>query len=155
MGGVASAARLAVANARLQAEVRARFAELTASRRRIVEAGDAQGRELARKLSQGPERRLNAVSRLLDDAAAEVTSPERDGLAEVLAELRHARAELRDFAQGIRPLSLSAGGLGAAVPLLAQRAPIPVTVSMAVDRNRLPASRPRHGDAAVVRRARS
>ncbi|MDQ3710505.1 MAG: hypothetical protein M3387_14615, partial [Actinomycetota bacterium] len=72
VGGVASAARLAVANARLQAEVRARVAELTASRRRIVEAGDAQGRELARELAQGPERRLEAVARLLDAAASPV-----------------------------------------------------------------------------------
>ncbi|MDQ4037464.1 MAG: histidine kinase, partial [Actinomycetota bacterium] len=134
VGGVASAARLAVANARLQAEVRARVAELTASRRRIVEAGDAQGRELAREVSQGPQRRLDAVARLLDDAASQVTGPGGDGLTEVVDELRNARAELRNFAQGIRPLALSAGGLAAAVPLLAQRLSMPVTVSVDVDR---------------------
>jgi len=40
---VASTARIAVSNARLQAEVRARVLELAASRRRIIEAADAQG----------------------------------------------------------------------------------------------------------------
>jgi len=125
---------LAVANARLQAEVRARVAELTASRRRIIEAGDAQGRELARELSQGPERRLDVVERLLDDASGQLTGPERDGLTDVQRELRNARAELRNFAQGIRQLSLSEGGLAVAVPRLAERVPIPVSLLVNVDR---------------------
>jgi len=132
--GVASVARLAVANARLQAEVRAWVDELTASRRRIVEAGDAQGRELARELAEGPERRLDVVARLLDDASGQLTGPERDGLTEVQHALRSARAELRNFAQGIRPSSLSEGGLAAAVPLLAERVPIPVSLSVKVGR---------------------
>jgi hypothetical protein len=55
---VASAARLAVSNARLQAEVRARVLEVAASRRRIVEAADAQRRRLERELRDGAERRL-------------------------------------------------------------------------------------------------
>ena len=44
--GVAAAARLAAANARLHAEVRTQLAELAASRRRIVEAGDDERRRL-------------------------------------------------------------------------------------------------------------
>ncbi|MDQ3505718.1 MAG: hypothetical protein M3446_08480 [Actinomycetota bacterium] len=132
--GVASVTRLAVANARLQAEVRARVDELTASRRRIVEAGDAQGRELARELAEGPERRLDVVAGLLDDASGQLTGPERDGLTNVQHELRNARAELRNFAQGIRPLSLSEGGLAVAVPLLTERVPIPVSLSVKVGR---------------------
>jgi signal transduction histidine kinase len=132
--GVAAVARLAVVNARLQADVRARVDELTASRRRIVEAGDAQGRELARELAEGPERRLDVVAQLLDDASGQLTGPERDGLTDVQHELRNARAELRNFAQGIRPLSLSAGGLAVAVPLLTERVPIPVSLSVKVGR---------------------
>ena len=49
---VASAARMAVSNARLQAEVRARVLELAASRRRIVDAADAQRRRLERELQR-------------------------------------------------------------------------------------------------------
>ena len=45
---VAAAARLAVANARLQAQVRSRVAEVAASRRRIVQAADTQRRGLER-----------------------------------------------------------------------------------------------------------
>src|SRR5262249_15588342 len=47
---VAAAARIAVANARLQAEGRSQLEELEASRRRIVEAGDTQRRRLEREL---------------------------------------------------------------------------------------------------------
>ena len=43
MSAVAAAARLAVANARLQAEVRQRVAEVEASRRRIVAAAESSG----------------------------------------------------------------------------------------------------------------
>ena len=58
---VAAATRLAVTNVRLQAEVLARAEQLAASRRRIVEAADAQRRRLQRELSEGAERRLAAV----------------------------------------------------------------------------------------------
>ena len=66
---VAAAARIAVANARLQAEAQGRATELEASRRRIVEAGDAQRRRLEQELRLGAERRLENVGALLADAA--------------------------------------------------------------------------------------
>ena len=53
---VAAATRLAVTNVRLQAEVLARAEQLAASRRRIVEAADAQRRRLQQELSEGAER---------------------------------------------------------------------------------------------------
>src|SRR5215216_4623658 len=46
VSAVAAAAGVAVTNARLQAEVRARVSEVEASRRRIVQAGDAERRRL-------------------------------------------------------------------------------------------------------------
>jgi signal transduction histidine kinase len=129
---VASAARIAVSNARLQAEVRARVLELAASRRRIVEAADAQRRRLERELREGAEQRLTRVERLL--AQAHEAADERAGeqLTEIEGELRGARAELRDFAQGIRPSALTEGGLGAALPELAGRAGIPVELEISV-----------------------
>lgn len=57
-------------------------------------------------------------------------------LHEVRAELSSARDELRKFAQGIRPSALDAGGLPAALPILAARASVPVT--LVVDVGRLP-----------------
>ena len=131
---VAAAARVAVANARLQAEVRARLEELAASRRRIVEAGDTQRRRLERQLSDGAERRLDVVMHLLDDARLQATDSEADRLGELENELVSARAELHEFAQGIRPSLLGAGGLAAALPVLAGRAPVPVELVVDVGR---------------------
>jgi signal transduction histidine kinase len=129
---VTSAAGMAVSNARLEAEVRARVLELAGSRRRIVEAADAQRRRLERELRVGTEHRLGRVATLLDQTRAEMDGPAAASLAEVEEDLRGARAELRDFAQGLHPSALRKGGLGAALPELAGRAAIPVELEISV-----------------------
>jgi signal transduction histidine kinase len=129
---VASAARMAVSNARLQAEVRARVLELAASRRRVVEAADAQRRRLERELRQGAERRLADVAALLAQAREGGEEGAALQVAEVEDELRGARAELHDFAQGIHPTALTEGGLNEALPELALRAGIPVELEVSV-----------------------
>ena len=107
---------MAVSNARLQAEARARILELAAPRRRIVEAADAQRRRLERELRQGAEQRLASVSALLTQARENADEDAAAQLSEVEAELDGAQAELRDFAQGIHPTALTEGGLAAALP---------------------------------------
>jgi signal transduction histidine kinase len=129
---VASAARIAVSNARLQAEVRARVIELAASRRRIVEAADAQRRRLELELREGAEQRLTRVERLLVQAQEAAGRRAGEQLTAIGEELRGARAELRDFAQGIRPSALTQGGLEAALPELSGRAGIPVELEISV-----------------------
>lgn len=129
---VASAARIAVSNARLQAEVRARVLELTASRRRIVEATDVQRRRLERELREGAEQRLTRVERLLAKAHEAADKRAGEQLTEIEGALQGARAELRDFAQGIHPSALMEGGLRAALPELARRAGIPVELEISV-----------------------
>src|SRR5919197_4835735 len=62
LDGVAAAAAIALENARLHAELRARLEELHGSRARIVEAGDAERRRLERNLHDGAQQRLVAVS---------------------------------------------------------------------------------------------
>jgi signal transduction histidine kinase len=131
---VASAASMAVSNARLQAEVRARVLELAASRRRIVEAADAQKRRLERELRDGAERRLALVAGLIEDARADADGPAEAMLTDVEEEVRGARAELRDFAQGIHPSALTESGLVAALPELAVRAGMPVELEISVGR---------------------
>ena len=111
---VASAARMAVSNARLQAEVRARVLELAASRRRIVDAADAQRRRLERELREGAERRLAEVASLLAESRRVAHEPAALKVAEVEEEVRAARAELHDFAQGIHPSALTRAALSAA-----------------------------------------
>ena len=128
LSAVGAAARLAVANARLQAEVSARVDEVEASRRRIVEASDEQRSRLERELREGAERRLAHVAELLSD--------DGEPLADVRAGLDTARAELREFARGMHPVTLTEHGLQGAVRELAERSPI--TVAVAVPATRFP-----------------
>ncbi len=131
-----SAARLALENTRLQAELRAQLAELRASRARIVGAADAERRRLERDLHDGAQQRLLAVGlalQLLRD-----DSGDQELLAQAEAELQTALRELRDLARGIHPTILSEQGLVPAVRSLADRAPVPVQVES--DGERYPAS---------------
>jgi signal transduction histidine kinase len=127
---VRSAVRIAIANVRLEAEVRAKIVELERSRRRILEAADDQRRRLERELHEGAEQRLADVEDILQGAFAGGESP----LGEVLDELRSAKAELREFANGIHPRVLTEGGLAAAVASIAERAVVPVTLGAPAER---------------------
>jgi signal transduction histidine kinase len=129
---VTAAARLALENERLQAEVRARVDELRRSRTRIVEAGDAERRRLERNLHDGAQQRLVALSlslsllrsRLATDGDA---SP-FPGLAEADAELRAAIAELRQVAHGLFPAVLADEGFAAAVSALSEETRVPIHI---------------------------
>jgi signal transduction histidine kinase len=133
LSSVTAAARIAVANVRLQAEIRRQIEGLEASRRRIVEAGDAQRRRLARALRDGAELRLAEVGALLEEAGegADGASPFAATLAETRAGLEHARTELEDFSRGIHPRLLTEGGLARALADLAARAPVSIDLSIA------------------------
>ena len=117
---IAAAARLAITNARLQAEVRARVTEVEASRRRLIEAADEQRRQLERELRQGAERRLTAVAKQLGAGGP--------ALAQLEAGLEAARNELRELAHGIHPATLTNQGLGPALAELRARSPVPVEI---------------------------
>jgi signal transduction histidine kinase len=138
LDSVAAASRIAVANARLQAEVRSQLKEIEASRRRIVEAGDTQRRRLERELHEGAERRLTEVAALLDEAGGGAGADFGALLEETRAELERAQAELIEFARGVHPRVLTEGGLAAALADLAGRAPVPV--DLAVTESRFPAA---------------
>ena len=86
LDAVVAAAGIALKNERLGAELRARVNELSASRARIVGAGDEERRRLERNLHDGAQQRLVALGmqlRLLgprirtDPAAAEALSQQR------------------------------------------------------------------------------
>ncbi|MEA2311239.1 MAG: hypothetical protein QOE28_1207 [Solirubrobacteraceae bacterium] len=126
---VAAAARLAVANVAMQAEIAARVRDVDGSRRRLVEAGDDARRRLGEELHLGVERQLKATSERFAALAGT-----RDGdaaavaLGRLSAELDDAREGLRRFGQGIHPHALTQHGLSAALAELAGAAPMPVTV---------------------------
>ena len=119
---VAAAARFAVANARLQAEVRAKVAAVEASRRRLVTAADDERRRLEERLRQGAERRLAEVEALL----AEAGPP----LATWAPQLAAARRTVHELALGLHPPSLSSGDLAGALRRLAAGSAVPVTLEL-------------------------
>jgi signal transduction histidine kinase len=129
---VAAAARLALENERLQAEVRARLAELRASRARIVAAGDSERKRLERDLHDGAQQRLVAFSlslRLLrSQLQGRVGARVEDALDEADTELRRAITELRDLAHGIFPAVLADEGLAPAVEALAEEGRVPIRI---------------------------
>lgn len=138
LDSVAAASRIAVANARLQAEVRRQLAEIEASRRRIVEASDTQRRRLERQLREGAERCLAEAGALLDETGDGANSAFNAKLEETRAALEQARSELIEFARGIHPRALTEGGLAAGIADLESRATLPVDIT--VTETRFPAA---------------
>jgi signal transduction histidine kinase len=139
---VAAAAGLAVQNERLQAQLRARVAQLRTSRARIVEAAALERRRLERNLHDGAQQRLVALSLTLRLAHGRVRSDPDQAqalLAGAAVELKLAQEELRELARGIHPAILSDRGLEPALEALAGRSPIPVSLA-ALPAERLPES---------------
>jgi signal transduction histidine kinase len=120
-------------------ELSARVAALEGASARVIEAADAERRNLERDLHDGAQQRLVAMALTLrlakSKAAAGEDASELLGKAE--EESRHALTELRDLARGIHPAILTNRGLAAALGDVASRAPVPVEVT-AVPDERLP-----------------
>jgi signal transduction histidine kinase len=113
------------------------YAELTASRARIVAAGDQARWRIERDLHDGAQQRL--VSLALQLRAAQAALPPGLGaqLDCAVAEATGALEELREIAHGLHPAILAEGGLRPALATLARRSPIPVDLRVHADK-RLP-----------------
>jgi signal transduction histidine kinase len=113
------------------------YAELTASRARIVAAADQARRRIERDLHDGAQQRL--VTLALKLRAAQTTAPPDLGaqLDDAVAEAIGALEELRETARGIHPVVLADGGLRPALKSLARRSPVPVDLRVHAD-ERLP-----------------
>jgi signal transduction histidine kinase len=125
-----AAAGLALENERLDAELRAKVEELSASRARIVESGYAARRRLERDLHDGAQQRLVSLAlglRILHSKVKDNPEAVRE-LDAARSELDQALDELRELARGIHPSVLTDRGLDAALDGLARRAPLPVEV---------------------------
>ena len=106
--------------------------ELRASRRRLVEAQDAERRKIERNLHDGAQQQLVALTIQLslleesaDDPAAvrQLAPTVRDGL-------RAALDDLRDLARGIYPPLLADQGLVPALQAQARKAALPVEIDV-------------------------
>ncbi len=129
VGAVTSAAGIALETERLQADLRARLADLRASRARIVEAGDTARRKLERDLHDGAQQRLVSLSVVLRLLESRVPT-EAELLQMARTELNESLEELRRIARGIHPAVLSDHGLPVALESLAARAPVRVTLDV-------------------------
>ncbi|MFL5797624.1 MAG: sensor histidine kinase [Actinomycetota bacterium] len=132
VAAVGAAARLALQNERLRAEIRAQLEEVRASRQRIVEASDAERRRVERNLHDGAQQRLLTLGlslRLLLDRVGPDADPAlRAELDATAAEAARAVEELRELGRGIHPAVLTEAGLAAALDSLAERSPLSVRV---------------------------
>jgi len=105
--------------------------ELRASRRRIMEAAVWERQRLERDLHDGAQQRLVGLGMTLARARTALPdSPARAAaiLDDAIGALEEAAIELRNFARGIHPSSLTRYGIGAALADLARRSPVELRV---------------------------
>jgi signal transduction histidine kinase len=141
---LAAAARLALENERLQAEVYARVDELRRSRARIVQTGDVERKRLERDLHDGAQQRLVTLSLSLSLVRSQLADDgdpaARARLDEADTELREAIAELRELAHGLFPAVLADEGFAAAVEALREEARVPIQIRRLPDERCEPAA---------------
>jgi signal transduction histidine kinase len=130
-----AAARLALENARLQADMRAQLAQVQESRVRIVAAADEERRRIERNLHDGAQQRLVSLALQLRTAQRRLGTDEADPAVEALLasavnELQIAVSELRELARGVHPAILTEEGLAPALESLAARCPFPVDLDV-------------------------
>ena len=120
---LASQAGLVLRNAAL-------IGELRASRRRLVEAQDAERRKIERNLHDGAQQQLIALTiqlGLLEESAGDPAAVRQ--LAPAVKDgLRAALEDLRDLARGIYPPLLADQGLVPALQAQARKATLPVVI---------------------------
>jgi signal transduction histidine kinase len=138
LDAVSAAAGVALENAQLHVELRARLEEVRGSRARVIEAGQRERERLERDLHDGAQQRLVALAlnlRLLERRLHDPAT--RAQLGEAQREVELSLAELRDLAHGIHPAVVTGHGLAVALEQVAARAPVPVRLAVDVG-GRLP-----------------
>jgi signal transduction histidine kinase len=134
-----AAARLALENAQLQADMRAQLTQVQESRVRIVTAADEERKRIERDLHDGAQQRLAALALQLRSAQRTLDSREADPSVEALlesavTELQAANEELRELVRGVYPAILTEDGLAAALESLALRNPFPIELDVVEER---------------------
>jgi signal transduction histidine kinase len=111
--------------------------QLTASRARVLAAGDDARRRVVRDLHDGAQQRLVQTImtlKLAQRALHKDLSNAEALLAEGLGAAERATAELRELAHGILPSVLTHGGLRTAVDAFVSRLDLPVDVDVTSER---------------------
>jgi len=111
--------------------------QLTASRARVLAAGDDARRRVVRDLHDGAQQRLVHTIITLKLAQRSVHENRSDAdvlLAEALGTAERATAEVRELAHGILPSVLTHGGLRAGVDAFVSRLDLPVDLDVSSER---------------------
>jgi signal transduction histidine kinase len=139
LAAVTAAAEIALENARLHVELRARLQELRGSRARMVDVANKERQRLERNLHDGAQQRLVALSLELSLLGGDLSSDKsaQKRLERAQREIAVSLAELREIARGIHPAVLTAHGLGVALEQLAALAPVRVRLAVETE-GRLP-----------------
>jgi signal transduction histidine kinase len=135
LDAVTAAAGIALENARLHAELRARLEELQASRARVIDAGQKERQRLERNLHDGAQQRLIALSLelgLLEQRLA--ANPGAQGrVDDARRQIALSLSELRDVARGIHPAVVSGHGLKVALESIVAHASLPVRLRVELE----------------------
>jgi signal transduction histidine kinase len=135
---VAATAQMALANVRLQADVRRHLDDLEASRERLLATSDAQIRRLQLLLRRGVGRQLSDLREVLARVRADPAASGKVGVRTLLTEAEHeleeAQLDLERFASGVRPPALAELGIGAVLAALAGRTGLAVRLSVPPER---------------------
>jgi signal transduction histidine kinase len=121
---------LALRNDRLEAELRRQVEELRRSRRRLVDAQDAERRRIERDLHDGVQQQLVALAARLKRASLAAPTGVQDELREAAAHAEESVFALQELARGIYPSLLADQGLVAALRTHAGRLPAAVHVEV-------------------------
>jgi signal transduction histidine kinase len=129
-----SAARLAVDNERLRAELFAQASEIRASQERIVHTADVARRRLERDLHDGAQQRLLILMYQLRLAQAEATDIGDEQMVAklqgALDELTAAIDDVREVAHGIFPSILVDAGLVRALESVRVKSSVPLRIDV-------------------------
>jgi signal transduction histidine kinase len=138
LGTAVRSAGLALEHVAAQARLRAELADLAASRRRILEDGDAERRRLERDLHDGAQQRLIGLQLFLQLALTDAPDGQAETYLTAQRAVGRALAELRDLAHGIHPAALTDDGLMTGLRTLANRSLVPLSVAAATPVPRSP-----------------
>ncbi|MDQ2849296.1 MAG: histidine kinase [Actinomycetota bacterium] len=120
-------------------ELRTRESELYRSRRRLLQAEDVQRRRITRDLHDGAQQHIVFLGLMARRLSRSATDPDVAASAVDIADgMTGLLAGFRDLIAGIMPAPLLDRGLVPAVQLLAERMPIPTTVTAYVPAGELP-----------------
>jgi signal transduction histidine kinase len=112
-------------------------AELTASRARVVAAGDEARRQIQRDLHDGAQQRLVSTIialKLARRQLGDATGPAVELVDEALMHADRANLELRELVHGVLPVALTRGGLRAGVHAMVSSIRLPVSVDVTGER---------------------